>query len=510
MHFVDYERYGLAGFWHDWGEKTIRWGINCVNYAIWRCFGANDIVWFTVFIFFHALVATLLHRFLMYILRRISFPRPAVVAGSATLLFLLSPFHTETVVWGATLFYITFAASFLGIILCFVRYAEYPQPSLLVLLYLLYMFEMITFEVFLIMPVVCLILYVLLRETGGTILTRRGVMTTFILPQFGIIGLYFLWNKLRIGQIVGHYGVATHFHFDIWMLTANFTKYLLKYSYIHLFLDYHWRDKVYAYLDHYAVLVPLLTGYVSVSVGALFFYIHRRPGYSWALIIALSALFIITLAPVLNLWWAYSKDIEQERYLYLASLFFYPLLVVVLFYPLRSAAYPFILAVLCISIFFLHRNVGYWEQNGKIFNNLIADFRWQDAKRIFILLNGDNYHGAYMMRDMPESALAEMLHVQRRIDIADRSYDLLQYNVNTIADSSYHEILDSNTIKVTFTQWGNWYWYKSYGAHSYDSTLYKVTIDEWNHSFTAQFKDKRPGDVYIYQAKDKWVEIKGF
>lgn len=151
-----------------------------------------------------------------------------------------------------------------------------------------------------------------------------------------------------------------------------------------------------------------------------------------------------------------------------------------------------------------------WEEDAKIFNGLIADYRWPDAKRIFILLNGDNYNGAYMMRDMPESAFAEMLRVQRHIDIANRSWDLLQFNVQHPEDSVTHEIIDSTRIKITFGQWGNWFWYKSFGANSYDSTLYKVTIDEWKHSYTAQFKDKRPGDVYIYQNRNKWVEVKGF
>jgi hypothetical protein len=242
----------------------------------------------------------------------------------------------------------------------------------------------------------------------------------------------------------------------------------------------------------------------------LFLHIRRRITAVRYAIIALFSLFFITLLPVLNLYLPYSKDIEQERYLYVPALFFYSFLVLLLFQLFKKAAYPIILSALCISVFFLHRNVGYWQQNGKIFNSLIADFRWPSARHIFILLNGDNYNGAYMMRDMPESAFAEMLHVQRHIDIADRSYDLLQCNINTPNDSNSHEIIDSNTIRITLGQWGSWYWYKSFGANSYDAPLYTVTIDQWHQSFTARFKHKEPGDTYIYQSKDKWIEVKGF
>ncbi len=510
MHFVAYEKYGIAGFWSCWGENTIRWGINCVNYVIWRLFGASDIVWFTVFIFFHALCATLLYRFLHYILQRIFFTYAFPAAFISMLLFLLSPFHSETVVWGATLFYITFTASFLGIMLCFVRYAETPRPRYLVILYLLYLFEMVTFEVFLIVAVLSVILYLLLQYTGSLSLTVRRLVTVFVLPQIAVIGLYFLWNQLRIGQIVGHYGASTHFHYDTWLFTSNFTKYLLKFSYAHLFLSYHIRDKVYEHLSHHQVLIPILIFYILSVIAMVYNFFRRNTNPAWRIVILLFALFFITLLPVLNLLFQYNKDIEQERYMYVPALFFYAGLTIAFFQVFRRAAYAFMLIALCISVFFLHRNVYYWQENGKIFNSLIADYRWPDAKRIFILLNGDNYRGAYMMRDMPESAFAEMLHVQRHIDIADNSYDLLQFNVLNPQDSCYHEIVDSSTVKITFAQWGNWFWYKSYGAASYDSTLYKVTIDEWNHSFTAQFKDKQPGDVYIYQAKDKWVEVRGF
>ena len=510
MHFIAYEHYGIRGFWSCWGENTIRWGINCVNYAIWRAFGANDYVWFTVFIACHALVATLLYRLIGYLLTRIAFPHASTAAFLSMMLFLLSPYHTETIVWGATLFYITFTATFLVTILCFISYTESHQNKYIIIFYLLYFFELVTFEVFLISPFVFMILYFLMERTGGTSLSLKKFVRLFILPQFGFIGFYFLWNKLRIGQIVGHYGAATHFHFDIWMLSSNFTKYLLKFCYVHLFFSYAILGKINAHLSHHHFLLALLSVYLLMFASIVLLIVSRKLTPVWYTIIALLALFFITLVPVLNLYLPVCKDIEQERYLYVPALFFYSAFVITMFQIFRKGAYLFIALAMGISIFFLHRNVFYWEQDGKINNSLIADFRWPNAKRIFILLNGDDYQGAYMMRDMPESAFAEMLHVQRHIDIDQRSWDLLQFNVNSPSDSCTHEIVDSNTIRITLAQWGNWYWYKSYGASSYDSTLYKVTIDEWSHSFTAQFKHKEPGDVYIYQCRDKWKEIKGF
>jgi hypothetical protein len=358
-----------------------------------------------------------------YLLTRISFPQASTAAFLSVLLFLLSPYHSETIVWGATLFYITFTAAFLGTILCFIRYTETQQNKYIIILYLLYFFEMVTFEVFLISPFVFMILYFLIQRTGGISLPIKKFVGLFILPQFSFIGFYFLWNKLRIGQIVGHYGVATHFHFDIWMLTSNLTKYLLKFCYVHLFFSYAILGKIYTHLSLHHFLLGVLSIYILIFAFIVFLISRQILSSVWYTIIALLGLFFVTLAPVLNLYLPASKDIEQERYLYVPALFFYSAMVIVLFQLFRKGAYLFIALAMGISIYFLHRNVSYWEQDGKINNSLIADFRWPDARRIFILINGDDYQGAYMMRDMPESAFVEMLHVQRHIDIDQRSWD---------------------------------------------------------------------------------------
>ena len=510
QHIITYDQLGWQGFWSCWGEKTIHWGINCINFLIWRLAGVNDIVWFIIAMAMHGLVATLLYRLLNLMLDTIPTKHLWGSIVASVFLFLVSPYHSETIVWGATLFYLTFAASFLGIIICFVHYGEKPKWWYLFVLYALYLLQVVSYEEFFIIPFVLAIFYWLWFETGRKVIPLQQFIFKFFLPQIGLILLYFLWNKCRIGTVVGHYGAKAHFNFDPYLITANFTKYLLKFIYVHLFFSYTIRDRIYTLLEQHRVIWLLLTCYSWLAVIVVYLLARRKVTPVWTVILSLAMLYVLSLLPVINLYFPFSKDIEQERYLYTPALFFYPLLVLVLFQLLGRAGYFFISIAIIVSLFFLHRNVYCWEQVGRIYNGLAKGYKWQNARRVFIIANADNYNGAYLLRDMPESAFAEVLYVQRHIDISKNSYDILQYNLLSPTDSCYHEIVDSNTIRLTIAKGGGWLWYKSFGANSYDSTLYQVTVNQWYPSFTVRFKDKQPDDVYIYAIQDRWIEIKDF
>ena len=509
-HFITYEKLGWAGLLNDWGEHTIRWGIHLINFILWYFFGANDHVWFVVAIGLHTLAATMLYFLVVCWLIAADVKQAGQIAFWGMLLFLLSPYHTETIVWGATLFYLTFSVCLLSILFCYMLYVQTSKVVYLISLYFLFLYCAITFEVFLVIPFILVVLAILFRDSADYGLSIGKFIRLFIIPQGMIVVLFFFWNKWLFGKWIGHYGANVHFNTDVFLLSSNLTKYLFKFCYAHLFFSYSIRDKLYAYLEHHKLLWILIGTYGAFGLASV--YVFMKTGQSKVMRagIALLALFILTLAPVLNLYFSFNKDIEQDRYMYVPSLFFYPLSSLLFFYCFRRIAWVPILLVLVVSVFFLHRNAMCWHEVGRINGKLVEGFKWGDAKRIFILANSDDFCGAYQMRDMPQSAFAEILHVQRHIDIIPRSYDIMQYNMLQADDSCFHEIVDSSSIKLTFGQWRNWWWYKSFGASSYDSALYSVKIDEWAHSFTVHFKDKRPGDVYIYQACDQWVEIEGF
>jgi hypothetical protein len=507
---LTYQKMGWEGFGTCWGDRNIRWGIHIVNFVLYKIAGTNPLSWHIVTSVLHATNALLLFALIESVLCYFEFKKPInQIAFFASILFLLSPFHTETIVWGATLFYIYFATLTLLILLFYIYYLKAFDIKWLLLILLLFCFQLVTFEIFFITPILLVVVTVFNIHLSVKTIQLKRIFLPLFLPILVLTVGYFLVNLYRMDALVGHYGVQTHLNFSPSILVPNFSKFLLRFMGLHLFFDYPTRDGVYTMLGNTLGLIIQGLLYAFVALLLSYFFIKKQSKSS--LVIALFTLFFsISIFPFLNLSVCFNKDIEQDRYLYLSALFFYPLLSIVTFSIAKRAA-PFSLALfLFIMLFFLQKRIAVWHEVGKIHSSLVSSFRWQDASRVFILANADNYQGAYMMRDMPQSAFCEMLEVQRNIKIADKTHTLLQYNMNSASDSCIVAIIDSTRLRFEFRQWGNWFWYKSFGASSYDSLLYKVQIDEWNHSFEATFLDKKEGDVYIYQRKGEWVAIENF
>jgi hypothetical protein len=254
--------------------------------------------------------------------------------------------------------------------------------------------------------------------------------------------------------------------------------------------------------------------YVAIALAiALFFiatlYYKKLEAFSISVLVFL-ALFTISILPVVNMYFMYYKDIEQDRYVYIASTFFYPLLVLLLFYFSQRVALALSALLICISFFGLSRYTASWENSGRVAQSLVRDFRWPDAPRIFMLMDADMYQGAYCMRSMPNSTLAEMLELHRGIAVKDSIHEVYQFNMNSPQDSCTYRIVNDSTLEVTLVAPGSWLWKNSFGAGNIGNKLFSTKINEWGMGYTITFKNKREGDVFIYQVKDKWKEVERF
>ena len=177
----------------------------------------------------------------------------------------------------------------------------------------------------------------------------------------------------------------------------------------------------------------------------------------------------------------------------------------------RKGAFIIILLFSVISVFLLNRNLTSWKNAGIIQNALEKNFNWEDADRLFILNIPDNFNGAYLYRDNGSSSkFKSALTFKQKENIQGDFFEILQYNMTALDNTVTTEIIDSTTLKVTFDQWGNWWWRGGIGASDYENDLYKVDIDEWSHAYIITFKQKRPEDIFIYQTGNSWQQVKGF
>ena len=86
------------------------------------------------------------------------------------------------------------------------------------------------------------------------------------------------------------------------------------------------------------------------------------------------SLFFIALAPVSNLFVAWVLHGENDRYGYLASLFFFIALVALFQFLEKWLKYGLYFILICVSISFSNQLTGFWKNSSDVVTSLLADF----------------------------------------------------------------------------------------------------------------------------------------
>jgi hypothetical protein len=207
----------------------------------------------------------------------------------------------------------------------------------------------------------------------------------------------------------------------------------------------------------------------------------------------LAVTFMLMLLPVLNLDQSFTFEIQSDRYGYVASVFFYPLMVLLLFYLLNRKVFLGIaMTHLAISVLLLIPAVGFWGKSGAIGMQFIRNYPLKEGQQAYLLNLPDNYRGAYMFRNgFPEGLnvvkggqYKNDVHFIARVNILSADNET---SVSKLADSVYY---------VKCEQYGKWYYHLGQGAYDYSVVDYKVDFDEWNTAYTLTISDVRD-TVYL-------------
>ncbi len=122
------------------------------------------------------------------------------------------------------------------------------------------------------------------------------------------------------------------------------------------------------------------------------------------------------------------------------------------------------------SIKFLEVNIANWKQSAIVIDKLTSNFERFNSGNIFILNTPDNFHGANVFRNFGlESPIAETIFVRGGKDMRAQVRDVLYYNMENIADSVKIAQVGKNSLKISFAQWGNWWWRHGIGPMGRDA-----------------------------------------
>lgn len=500
-----YKTFGWQGLFNAFGDRSAHFVYHLFGFTMWSLFGMNGYAWMAVFVLLHALTATLAFHLFSSVFKTIMPERAAVAAFIGSLLFLVNPYQTETLVWYACIHYLVCAALCLGALIFLVRYLQAGGNKNVAGFYACFVPAVFALEISFSLPLIAAA-FILLLPFKGNKAKRFGL---FVLPAIATVGFYFLLNKLLRGNFAGHYGAAAHFNFDVFLLAVNFSKYCSKIFLLSQFWPYAKREWLYQMFVNKALLL-VFVGSLAVVASAVVLYM-RKAGNAFKTGGVLFIAFGLALAPIINLFFYYIDNVEGDRFTYFASVFAMQLVAFVCVKYMRVFGWALVIMLAFMLVYFLRVNTVSWEENNMIRQSLLSTFKYANAPHVYMLNLPDNYRGTYMFRTaLPDNSLAATHKLMYGTDFENRATQVLSYNMNSLNDSVTVEKISDTELKVTFAQWGNWWWQGGVGANSYSTDKYDVVIDEWNHAYNISFKEKVPGAVYLYQCGKEWRKVQGF
>lgn len=498
------ERFETHSFWGLFSRfPSLQPVSNFFMLLFYKSFSVNGLPWYLIFTTFHVLNGFLLFRISRRLLRAFQVYQAETIAFVAALLFLISPYASEPVTWRVCFNYLLVTQLILFNLRHTIRWLSTAETRYWIYSALLFFLALFSLELAFVVPFLTAALVLL----WSTQYPSKGLLVAwlrhFFLPQFALLAFYFILNKFMLGVWVGHYGAAMHLRFVPQEILGNAFKYFAKYLLFARDWEHSYKTALFTAIDQYAWVFALL--FVALGAAYLWFFKKLSPALKlagWFLIA-----FFISLLPVINLYFNYLLHIENDRYGYLASMFFFLFIMTLFSQAPRWLGMSVFAIYLSISGYFLFKTNHIWMNATKVYYSLLNDFRWYDKDNVYILNLPDNLEGSLLFRDYAGNhALKDALHYIWKKPFEHNLEEIAQYNMTALSDGVIAEQKSDNQIVVTFNQWGNWWWRKGIGASAYENEHYIFTPN--GQFYELQLKNIPANTIFIYQTGGKWEALK--
>lgn len=501
----EYKNSGFAGIGNFSSGLSPYWLIKLIFFALLKLIGFNEYAWFLLSCFLHALNAWLLFLLVRLMLKNFVESNRFLIPFFSALLFLLSPYHTEAIVWGGAFNYLVVSSFVLLHLYAVVACISFQNRAWLFVSAFSFFCAIFIHEWGLFLLPADVLLFFLYKSSFQKITTGTKLVLIFIPVAFTL--LYFLNQKWQ-GSLIGHYGAQTHLNFKLTELVPAFYKYLFKLILLFTFFPLAMQDKLYALLQQ-PVILYLSTGLLLFILLPLLILGYKRKR-ALQPVVFFFLLFCLFVFPVLNLYFPYWIPIHADRYCYLTSAFLYTAVVILIFQIRGWFKFVLITVFFAVSVWLLIVTNGSWQVAGELQQKLESNFNRWGSQRVFILNVPDTYRGAYMYRNLQTSAFKGAFIKYSYQLPQTEVVEILNYNLLEPYDSVTIDKIDSNRLKVTLSNPGSWWWRNTLGAVSYENETVKVDIDEYNHSYIVWFKQKREDDIILYEANGNWRDWQGW
>ena len=494
-----------AGILHSFGFPAQQQVLNFFLYLFYSLFGTTPLPWHLAFTTLHALNAFLFFRLHLALLHHFRVSHSTFIALGGAFLFLVCPYQSEPVIWKVALNFLL--STFLILIslnnlTAWLAGGKVSFPWRVQLPFLLALF---TFELAFTMPLLSLALLTFWTITFSEqkLLARR--MLLVVLPQLAGIAGYFGLNRLTLGRWIGHYGAEVHLNLSPDLLVATILKYTAKLLGLVRYYAHPLKEKIFTTLDQPVVIIVISLLLAGLAIAYVRGFPRLTPRARSGGLLAL--FYLIALGPVANIFFLYLLHVENDRYSYLASGFFFALTALLISYLPRLPRRLLLLGLVICHSWLLTRTNRYWQEGTRVYETLLDNFHWQEAPAVYLLNLPDNLQGVLLFRDYggEGQTFLDALRYLRHQPYDGHLREVASYNLTGPDDGVEVEWQGADTLRVTFRQWGNWWWRDGRGAASYDNDRYQF-IDKGQH-YLLVLKSLEPGAVLLYQQGARWKEI---
>ncbi len=473
-----------------------------ITYLFYRLFGANAWLWHVLYISLQAINAVLLFVFFTRLFSGSSVKNPGIVAFSGALLFCLTPYISEVVVWEPSFHYLLGLLLMLVVMICAQNFLLNRKKNYIWIGGIVFFLSSYSLEVFYLTPAFVLTLgiyyYLALSISKKTL---RDLVLYFTIPQALIFVLHIVLLRVIYHSGIAHVGTVA-IHFGAVNLSKSL-KYLFHIVFLGRFFSLDVRAKVYHFCSSSIGLYGFY-GFALLLVTYLT-YRYKQMAIHLKANILLLLWAALCIGLILPLWFPETGLVIYDRYTYVADAFIF--MCIALFINNLFSRYLClgILAIYAlINIRYTHKVNAYWQQSAHIVNRLVETFPNDKSKKVLLLNIPECLDGVQMIGTRDDGEFRMMYNALMPDKINNTVYDVEAYNMNSTSDGAHVIVVNDSTMKVVLNQWGTCWWYYGYGATSYENADYKVEMRDQGHWYDLILKHSADNYLLLFSTGDKW------
>lgn len=473
------------------------------TYIFYQLFGIHKWLWHLLQVTMQAIDAYLLYYLCRQLFNDVGIKKAATIAYTGAILFCISPYLSEVIVWEAAYHYLQGLLIILLVLVWVQKYLYTGHVKYAWYAGILYFLSTFSLEIFYITPWLVLSMSLYYRLGIGIDKKVFGkTLLYFFLVELVLFLIHLVTYRILYGSWVAHIGEVSVINFPV----TNFGK-PARYLFHILFLGRFFPPDIVQAVYKFCYSVwGLILFYLCIIPVAIFSIVRFRRMDSLGKAVSLLFLWVlITLALLVPVGFYEGFLVTCDRYTYFTDAFLYMLLALLASYiPNRYARTTVVVSFALVNLRFTIKVVRLWSKSEKVIYGLLHSFPDPGDKTVIILNLPEVMQGVQMIDAQPQSEYKLMHNLMLpRHKITNKVYDGVSYNMITPADGAHVSVLNDSTIRVTLNQWGTWWWYNALGALSYKNADYSLNIIDEGHFYELTLK--KPADQYmlLYQVGDQ-------